>query len=162
MLARYASGIVAAQGTARAAWLERVGRRRPEALNRVVGGVPPGGLWSLAPVEALARLTARAARAAGGRLPSTYDALLVAHGAGVAALPWPAGIDAVYAYEDGALRTFQRARRRGLGRVWDLPLPHYETIARIWRDESARWPGAMGAAPPEEPPWKRARKDAEL
>jgi glycosyltransferase involved in cell wall biosynthesis len=69
----------------------------------------------------------------------------------------------IYAYEDAALRTFRRAQRRGLSRVWDLPLPHYATLERMWNAELTRWPGAHGGATaPIEPAWKKRRKDAEL
>ena len=77
-------------------------------------------------------------------------------------LPWPREMDGVYAYEDAALRTFLRASRKDIVRVYDLPLPHYATIEQVWRSETARWPGAMGAEPPIEPNCKKLRKDAEL
>jgi glycosyltransferase involved in cell wall biosynthesis len=128
----------------------------------VFRGIPRRRIRALAPVEGAARLTARAARALGLGAPSTYNSLFVGHDAAVACLPWPSGTDAVYGYEDAALWTFQRAARRGLQRIWDLPLPHWRTIARLWTEESRRWPGAMGARPPSEPEWKRRRKDTEL
>ncbi len=77
-------------------------------------------------------------------------------------MPWPRETTAVYAYEDAALWTFRRARRQGLGAIWDLPLPHYLTIERILRDEYHRWPGAALGPPHSEPAWKRRRKDGEL
>ena len=77
-------------------------------------------------------------------------------------MAWPNGTAAVYAYEDAALRTFERAERSGLARIWDLPTPHWATAGRIWQEEARRWPGAMGAAPREEPAWKKERKDREL
>ncbi len=92
----------------------------------------------------------------------TYDAIFVAHDAAVARLSWPRGLDAVYAYEDAARGTFQRAGREGLACVWDLPLPHWRTMEAMWLEEAARWPGAMGERPRLEPDWKKRRKDAEL
>jgi glycosyltransferase involved in cell wall biosynthesis len=77
-------------------------------------------------------------------------------------MPWPRGVTAAYAFEDGALKTFERATRRQMVRIWDLPLPHWATLERMWRREAARWPGSMGATPPVEPEWKRKRKDEEL
>jgi glycosyltransferase involved in cell wall biosynthesis len=106
-------------------------------------------------VELLARLAARAGLFGG------YEALFSLHDDFVAAWPWPLDTDAVYAYEDGALRTFRKARSRGIACVWDLPLPHWATLDRTWRGEFARWPGAMGGSPGE-PDWKRRRKDEEL
>jgi glycosyltransferase involved in cell wall biosynthesis len=88
--------------------------------------------------------------------------MYVAHDAAVSVASWPSYIDGVYAYEDGALRTFQRAARKELPRVWDLPLPHHAALERMWVKEFARWPGAVGKSPPVEPGWKKRRKDAEL
>jgi glycosyltransferase involved in cell wall biosynthesis len=68
----------------------------------------------------------------------------------------------VYAYEDAARATFERAKRRGLARTWDLPLPHWRTLEAMRLEEAARWPGAMGERPRLEPDWKKRRKDAEM
>ena len=77
-------------------------------------------------------------------------------------LAWPRETTAVYAYEDGALRTFQRAARAGIERIWDLPLPHYRAIEETMTAEFHRWPGAAIGPPHREPAWKQRRKDAEL
>ncbi len=135
--------------------------RRPVLRNRVLTGLPASRLRALPAVELGARL---AARAVGGRRPGfkPYDALFTAHDLAVSLLPWPRETTAVYAYEDGALQTFERARRKGLERIWDLPLPHHLTIEEILKAEFHRWPAAAMGAPHSEPPWKRRRKDAEL
>jgi glycosyltransferase involved in cell wall biosynthesis len=105
-------------------------------------------------------LTARArARVVGA---GTYDRLFTSHDAAVAARRWPNAARAVYAYEDAAERTFEVAAKRGLGWIWDLPTPHWTIAERIWIEEAARWPGAMGARPPIDPEWKKTRKDGEL
>ena len=135
--------------------------RRPVIRNRVIAEIPRGRLYSLPAVELGARLSARVLGRVGVSV-ETYQAIFVGHDAAVALLPWPRETTAVYAYEDAALWTFRRARRRGLGAIWDLPLPHYLTIERILRDESQRWPGAAMGPPHSEPPWKRRRKDEEL
>jgi glycosyltransferase involved in cell wall biosynthesis len=127
----------------------------------VVNGVAPARLRALAPVELGVRATAKALVRL-GVVRKPYDAIFVAHDAAVSLLPWPSETTAVYAYEDGALRTFQRAAREGLGRIWDLPLPHYQTIADLFREEARRWPEAVAGPPPSEPEWKLQRKDAEL
>ncbi len=88
--------------------------------------------------------------------------MFVAHDLAVSLMRWPPGTSAVYAYEDGALRTFQRARRDDIARVWDLPTPHYRTVERVFADEHRRWPGAATGPPHQEPAWKRVRKDQEL
>jgi glycosyltransferase involved in cell wall biosynthesis len=140
---------------------DRVAARRPVLRNRIVSGIPAGRLRALAPVELGARALAPRL-AALGVVRGTYDALFVAHDAAASRLPWPRDTTAVYAYEDGALLTFRRAARRGIARVWDLPLPHYLTIEELWRTEAARWPGSIAFPPHSEPPWKRRRKDEEL
>jgi glycosyltransferase involved in cell wall biosynthesis len=110
----------------------------------------------------LLELGARAlARASIGRI-RPYDALFWAHDRAVASLPWPAGVDVAYAYEDAALATFERARKRGIPRIWDLPAPHYRTRERVWREEPGRWPGAAREGASLEPEWKLKRKDGEL
>ena len=135
--------------------------RRPVLRNRILAGIPASRLRSLPAVELGARLAARAvAWLRPGFKP--YDALFTAHDLAVSLVPWPRQTTGVYAYEDGALQTFRRARRRGLERIWDLPLPHYQTIEEILNDEFRRWPGAALGPPHREPPWKRRRKDAEL
>lgn len=160
-LARYVTGVAAAPGGAGEWLIRRVGQSRKAVLNRLVEGVPGARLRALWAVEA----TARAAGTFAGTAFTTwraYDAIFVAHDIAVAHLSWPRGVDAVYAYEDAALATFRRARRRGLARIWDLPLPHWRTLEGMWVEEAARWPGAMGAEPRLEPEWKKRRKDAEL
>jgi alpha-maltose-1-phosphate synthase len=157
-LARYITGV---------AWAERSGvgqlvDRRAAMRNRLVSGLMPGQIQSLAPVEWAARATSWATALLPGAPIRSYDAMFVAHDAAVAALPWPQDIDGVYAYEDGALRTFRRAARLGVARVWDLPAPHYLSRERTLREEARRWPGAHVARFHFEPEWKRRRKDAEL
>jgi glycosyltransferase involved in cell wall biosynthesis len=119
-------------------------------------------LRSLFPIEAGARLIALAAESLGFDTPSLYDAIFVAHDAAVARLPWSNDITAVYAYEDASLRTFQHASARAIGRAWDLPIPHYRTVERMWQREHQKWPGAATAGPVVTPEWKKRRKDAEL
>ncbi|MEA2696474.1 MAG: hypothetical protein QOI66_745 [Myxococcales bacterium] len=163
-LAMYVSGVVASPSGLSGRILNHLSGATPVMRNRIVEGVDPRRVRSLAAVELGARLGARAFVTAGGGPGSVYNAVFVAHDTAVALLKWPRGTDTVYAYEDAALRTFMRARRRGLSRVWDLPLPHYATLERMWNAELARWPGAhgSGATAPIEPGWKKRRKDAEL
>jgi glycosyltransferase involved in cell wall biosynthesis len=160
-LSAYITGVASVAPSAGARALELLAQARPELRNRVLSGLAPDEVRALGTVELGARLVSRAARLFGRDLLSAYDAMFVAHDAVVARLSWPRA-DAVYAYEDGARFTFARAERLGLQRIWDLPLPHYVAIEELWRSESLRWPDAMGTPPPEEPPWKKRRKDAEL
>ncbi len=154
-LSEYVTGIAYPKG----GWRERLVGELDSRLpirNRAVSGVVPARLTSLAGVELLARAAARSGRV------SLYNALFVGHDAVTAKLPWPKGITAVYAYEDAAKETFERAKTRNLARVWDLPLPHYRTIGDMWRAERARWPIAQEWFPQSEGAWKFARKDREL
>jgi starch synthase len=150
-----------APGTRAGSVGEALADRWPVLRNRALLDLPAERLRALSWVEMGARLAARAAGALGGGL-RTYDALFVAHDAAVSLLPWPAGTTAVYAYEDAALRTFGKAKRLGLERIWDLPLPHYRTIESLWRTEAQRWPDALAGAAPIEPAWKQRRKNEEL
>lgn len=160
-LAAFFTGVAVAEGNWSARLAERGAARWPVLRNRVISGVPPRRLRSLAPVEIGARaLGAGLTRA--GVAAKAYDAILMAHDLAVSASPWPAETTAVYAYEDAALWTFRRAQRKGLRRVWDLPLPHYQTIEDMFRDEARRWPTAVAGPPPREPEWKQRRKQAEL
>ena len=124
--------------------------KRRVVKNRIVGELPKGRLHSLRLVELAARLAAKVVGGAGLHLES-YDSVFTAHDAAVALSPWPRETTGVYAYEDAALWTFHRAQRRGLARIWDLPLPHYLTIERIMRDELDRWPRAALGPPHSEP-----------
>ena len=135
--------------------------RWPVLHNRVLADLPAERLGSLAALELGTRAVAVALEKGGLRL-KPYDALFVAHDAAVSALPWPGETSAVYAYEDAALWTFGRARRRSLQRIWDLPLPHYAAIETLWREEGQRWPDAVDGPPHQEPLWKKRRKNGEL
>ena len=159
-LAGYFTGVAAARGAPSSLLVAALANKLPVARNRIVDDVPAKLLHALPVVELGARAVAAARRRLGHDLKA-YDLMFTAHDRIVSMLPWPRAT-AVYAYEDGAMWTFRRARRRGLERIWDLPLPHYLTIEETIRAEQARWPGAGGAAPYGEPAWKRARKDEEL
>ena len=135
--------------------------RHPVVRNRSLSDIPSHLFRSLAAVEIGSRATASLLRRLGLGV-KTYDALFTSHDAAVAAMPWPRAATAVYAYEDGALWTFRRARRREMSRIWDLPLPHYLAIERTLEAERRRWPGAAVGPNHHEPAWKKSRKDDEL
>ena len=162
MLAAYFTGIAGVAGHRSGRLLELLARRAPVAHNRLLDGLDPAKLRSLPLTELAARAVGRTLERALGARVTPGEALFLAHDARVAAAHWPATTRAVYAYEDGARRTFHRAAKRGLARIWDLPAVHYATVETLWREEAARWPGAMGAHPRLEPPWKRRLKDDEL
>jgi glycosyltransferase involved in cell wall biosynthesis len=160
-LAAFFTGVAARDDGWGGAFARRLGKTRPVVMNRVMVGMPAGKLRSLPHVELGARLAARALNRVGVGI-KPYDVIFAAHDEIVARLPWPKDTRQVYAYEDGAMRTFERAARRGLERVWDLPLPHYLTIEALWDEEMRRWPGAIAGATLSEPLRKRRRKDREL
>jgi len=135
--------------------------RWPVVQNRILKDLPAARLYSQPVVELAARAAGRLL--AGDGVPfKPYDAIFMAHDLAVSLARWPPGTTAVYAYEDGALWTFKRAARRGLERIWDLPLPHYLTIEETLAAEFHRWPEASLGTPHREPDWKRRRKDSEL
>ena len=50
------------------------------------------------------------------------------------------GAQAVYAYEDGAVATFRKAREFGLQRFYDLPTGYWRAARRLLEGEKERWP----------------------
>lgn len=73
------------------------------------------------------------------------------------------GIDAVYAYEDGAAATFDAAKQRGILCFYDLPILFHRTSRDIQAEEAQRFPelaSALQAA--QEPAWKIERKEQEI
>ncbi len=49
-------------------------------------------------------------------------------------------ISAVYAYEDGALETFKKAKALGLTCIYDLPIAYWETVRKLLMEEADRLP----------------------
>jgi len=160
-LSAVASGVAVGDSRVGGAGGRALAVKRPVLRNRLLAELPGRKLCAFAAVELGARAGAGLLQRAGAPL-RTYDALFVAHDAAVSVAPWPRDTSAVYAYEDAALWTFKRAARKGMARIWDLPLPHYATIRELWLEEVRRWPTAVEGPPPEEPAWKRRRKDSEL
>jgi glycosyltransferase involved in cell wall biosynthesis len=161
LLAAYFTGLTAAQTGMGRKVLDQLACVSPSLRNRIIDGLPPAKLRALFWAEGAARAASGVASILGLSKPSLYDALFVVHDRAVASLNWPSEVRATYAYEDGALRTFERARRHDLARVYDLPSPHYATVERMWREEARRWPDAVERIP-EEAGWKKRRKDQEL
>lgn len=50
------------------------------------------------------------------------------------------GVDTVYAYEDGALETFKRAKQLGMKCIYDLPIAYWETGRQLMKEEAERLP----------------------
>lgn len=142
----------------RAAGLGATARAR--LSNRKLEGVPDRRQRGHLMWEAVSRLGARMRPGGLTRDFNWYDVLYCGHDLQVSR-QLERGIDAVYAYEDGALRTFAAAKKRGARAVYELPLGYYAGVAR----ELARARRARPHLPLNvraEPEWKRRRKDEEL
>lgn len=50
------------------------------------------------------------------------------------------GIDAIYAYEDGALHSFTVAKELGITCIYDLPIAYWETGRKLLQEEAERLP----------------------
>ena len=73
------------------------------------------------------------------------------------------GLNAVYAYEDGALETFKEAKELGLQCIYDLPIGYWKAARHLLKAEQERWPEwAMTITGFQDSAEKLARKDEEL
>ncbi|MEW6491137.1 MAG: glycosyltransferase family 4 protein [Cyanobacteriota bacterium] len=73
------------------------------------------------------------------------------------------GIDAVYAYEDGAATTFEVAKQQGILCLYDLPIAFYRTSQEIQTTEAQRFRDLAPALQSiREPEWKIERKEQEI
>ena len=73
-------------------------------------------------------------------------------------------IDAVYAYEDGALATFKMAKESGLKCIYDLPIAYWETGRKLMQADAERlphWAGTLGGGI-QDSPEKLERKTMEM
>lgn len=74
-----------------------------------------------------------------------------------------ADLQAVYAYEDGALETFRAAKKLGIGRIYDLPIAHWRLLINLLTEEADRLPDwAPTLDGLKDSATKHARKDEEL
>lgn len=74
-----------------------------------------------------------------------------------------AAVEAVYAYEDGALESFRVAKARGIRRIYELPIGYWRTHRRLCEEEARlhpEWAHTWHASLDSDA--KVARKDAEL
>jgi glycosyltransferase involved in cell wall biosynthesis len=161
-LALYITGVAAEASTCWAGALRVLATKKIVTLNRIVSGIAPERLRSLGALEVGARAWVRLRRLMGREPPSVYDSLFVTHDRVVAKMSWPRSVDTVYAYEDGALSSFERAAQSSMRSILDVPAPYYRVLEDRWREEWRRWPTAMDSPPPVEPSWKKHRKDSEL
>ncbi len=75
----------------------------------------------------------------------------------------PGKLDGIYAYEDGAFHSFNRAEQLGLPRFYDLPIGYWRASRTLLEKEKEKWPDwantLTGFSDSEE---KLERKDQEL
>jgi alpha-maltose-1-phosphate synthase len=72
-------------------------------------------------------------------------------------------IDAVYAYEGGALQTFREAQRRGITAIYELPSSHWYWEQKLLLEEAARNPEYLELLPKlQDSPHHMQWKDEEL
>ena len=80
-----------------------------------------------------------------------------------ARLPRMSGLQAVYAYEDGALHTFRAARRHSITTLYDLPIGYWRAAQQIFAEERELQPSwACTLTGLKDSSAKLARKDEEL
>lgn len=73
------------------------------------------------------------------------------------------GVNAVYAYEDGAAFSFREAKRLGLQCLYDLPIGYWRSAQKILKAEQEKWPAwASTLRGIQDSEAKLARKDEEL
>ncbi|WP_263359459.1 glycosyltransferase family 4 protein [Acidicapsa ligni] len=78
-------------------------------------------------------------------------------------LPGYKGLRGVYAYEDGALHQFRKARQLGVHCIYDLPIGYWRANREIAIEEAElqpAWKGTLNAL--ADSPAKLARKDEEI
>lgn len=73
------------------------------------------------------------------------------------------GVDAVYAYEDCALATFQSAAKSGIVRIYEHPVGYWREVQRVFEEESESHPEyAAVISGIGDSQLKRERKDFEI
>ncbi|HEY9673874.1 MAG TPA: glycosyltransferase family 4 protein [Waterburya sp.] len=73
------------------------------------------------------------------------------------------GLDVIYAYEDGAVTTFQAAKQQGILCLYDLPIAFYRTSQKFLADEAEQFPElSLALQAIQEPVEKLKRKEQEI
>ena len=73
------------------------------------------------------------------------------------------GVNAIYAYEDGALLSFREAKKLGINCFYDLPIGYWRSAQKLLINEYERWPEWTGTmAGFKDSAQKLNRKDEEL
>jgi starch synthase len=139
-------------------WLPADVRRR--SLNRRYAGIADARKHSHLLWEAIARLGRKVKPRGLTDKVNWYDVLYCGHDFQVAR-SLAGGLDAVYAYEDGARKTFAAAKQSDIATLYELPLGYYRGVAdEINRARKDR--PHLQREVYAEPQWKQSRKDEEL
>jgi starch synthase len=128
--------------------------------NRSYEEIPKAEKEAHVVFEALSRIGKRLRPAGLTSQINWYDVLFGGHDF-IVSRTLRTDLNAVYAYEDGARRTFEAARRNGAATIYELPLGYYAGVAYELNYARTRWPNVHPVVCCE-PQWKQARKDAEL
>jgi glycosyltransferase involved in cell wall biosynthesis len=140
-------------------------RLLPQGLRREIQrrryDLPKNRLWSR-PTRELARVVGNRLRLPGltahehgwASVDAVYRDLDAAVARRLPAWGNSLRLDAVYAYEDGALQTLRTARSLGMTAGYDLPIAYWETLRRLIHEEARR-------LPEWEPTFKGGTRDSE-
>lgn len=130
------------------------------ASNRSFEEIPEARKRSHLVVEAVSRIGGRVKPRGLTSKVNWYDVLFWGHDVQISRA-LDDGLDAVYAYEDAAMRTFRAAKQRSITAIYELPLGYYKGVAAEINRARKDWPN-LQCEIYAEPHWKQARKDAEL
>lgn len=73
------------------------------------------------------------------------------------------GIDSVYAFEDGAIHSFNEAKKLGMNCLYDLPIGYWRSAQKLLINEYERWPEWVNTMSGfKDSDAKLKRKDSEL
>jgi glycosyltransferase involved in cell wall biosynthesis len=158
-LQRFQAGILKDSATSQLLrWLPTDIKQR--ALNRNYAGIPEARQNSHLLWETISRLGIRLKPGGLTTRINWYDVLFWGHDYQVSK-SLTSDLNAVYAYEDGARRTFAAASKKEIATLYELPLGYYRGVAdEINRARRERCD--LQPRPYVEANWKQARKDEEL
>jgi glycosyltransferase involved in cell wall biosynthesis len=129
-------------------------------FNRSYKGIQPQRQQSHIWWEAISRLGKRVTSRGLSSQVKWYDVLFYGHDWQVAQ-ELEGENDAVYAYEDGARKTFIAAKRQDIATIYELPAGYYLGPAGEFTVARNMYP-SVEVDPIREPVWKQRRKNEEL
>lgn len=129
-------------------------------VNRQLESIPNDKQGSHISWEAVSRVGKRLRPRGPSSETNWYDVLFCGHDWQVSRL-LEKKVDAVYAYEDGARRTFEAAKRRSIAKLYELPAGYYRGV-RSELECAGKAASMTHLQIRQEPVWKQTRKDLEL